>query len=755
MSGPEYHIPPPSNHQFGSSSGNPDASLQSFADQDTAWQTSSASHHGHDPKHLGGDNVDHFTPQHLTDHNNLHKQKNALEPMGTPYPMNQFSSEVVHPSQLNENQVDEDLMSQLFRGYENQNEGNVQYYPYGVTSNSRQPVLQNMENHRHTNSPIFSFMSHTNGDHIDHKEALVSQLLEGHANHDEGGTQDYNHGVAFKSLQPALQTPIADFTLPSFYPSHTNGDHVVEDYLIPHREGDIGHHEPNKQNYPEAAIDELRSEVSIPSHTSGGHVDQNHPHGVTFNSPQSFLQNTEIDRQAHQTLHEDNLDSISSWLVDYDNLPKGNENDDYHPVRSNSWGAALQSTANRKEAHPKVIIDLRSESSSSRHSNEFDENPHNSQVLGDYHNRYTTTKKNGATGPAVRPVAEYEQQNPAMERSDFLMNSLKKKLNHPSSRSPFLEQFTTKFRDEINQHYRKYKAVSKRPSRGADLPVLLYQMSNQNGRSPSWIIRVMDQTVPDQWITKPAASMISMFNKLVDGLILINTAISRWYSGGPNLEAEKISHDALTNWLWKEAFQPPGGSFPVMGVVRNPNPVNGAVFGNLQKSLFGYLSQEPSVTSCLKASVLIFLAWNRSPGKESRTPLPDNELGLTSLLTSIASGSVAGFRLKASHRRGAGISHILLNNDPGNISNKFHYPGMNIFPRLLSPRKFDPMDEPGSLDEHEDSILKAFKQQKPRSPSSVSHDVEGLPVSLELEPVKDQGRPLEFTVRITAKNRKD
>ncbi|OAW00061.1 hypothetical protein PTTG_25156 [Puccinia triticina 1-1 BBBD Race 1] len=246
--------------------------------------------------------------------------------------------------------------------------------------------------------------------------------------------------------------------------------------------------------------------------------------------------------------------------------------------------------------------------------------------------------------------------------------------------------------------------------------------------------------------------MLSSFNRLITWLIFINTFISRRYRGKIDLEAEKNSDVRLTDWLWKEAFRPPGGGYPVMGEVEKPMPTkDGQAFGSFQALLLVYLSRKPSIENCYGASIFIFQAWHKRLNKKSPEHFPDDEPGLRSLMKSLILETTVS-RMKA--HKGEGPSLGKLPNTKTDIRlNNFYLPSVNISPRLLSPLTFDG-SAAAILEEHEALILNAFTEQKREPPSSKKQIMIGLPVSLESEPVDHQGPQRRFTVKITRTNRK-
>ncbi|WAQ91940.1 hypothetical protein PtA15_15A333 [Puccinia triticina] len=730
-SGSESHLPSSSNFQFGSSSRHSDASsiswpsyfkdylvpkgsqvlgqqlarpvsgLEYCVDRDSARKTSSAFPMGRDTTHLG--DADHLVSQLLGDNANLNEQNDPTEPAPT---------------------TDDDLWSQLLEGYPNYPEGNAPNHPLGVASSSLQPVLKNAENHIQARSPI------------------------------------------------------EDFTWPPFLPSPANGHHANKDHLMPLPLDGEGY----------ANVGHMISQ-SLP--LSGGHANrreenrQNYQHGGASNSPQ--FQNTEIHMLAHSPMtglgpevstpidadgehaHKRDLnkdDFISQFFVDYDHLPEENKNTAHDPANSKSQEPVLQPAERPEEAHAQVIH-LTSKPSSPSRSDEVHGNPSN-RVLVNYDNHHTETERNTATGQVVQPVAEDKQKeddDPGFSMA--LLQDLEEQIkltSYPQSsmRPKFLERFKEKFRIEILRHFRRHKVATHDRVQINDFPAVIYSLVLRKGPPQPSIIRVMDRSSPGLE-TKGSEEMIEMFNQLITWLIFINTAMLRSYtSGGADLEAERTSHVLLIDWLWEEAFRPPGDGYPVMGVVPEPMlPQDGQAlesrgFGRLQASLLKYLSQEPSTENCLRASISIFEAWHTRLNKELGKHLLDDGPSLIPLIQTLV------LEATVSRWQADNLSRPYLNK-PGIQVGNFMVPSWNNLPHLLLPAIFT--SKPASLGKYEGQILTAFKKQKPLSAfeSSERLAMTDLPVLLVEEPGNQNELELathtsptrQFTVRVVYKNKKD
>ncbi|KAI9627576.1 hypothetical protein KEM48_012127 [Puccinia striiformis f. sp. tritici PST-130] len=94
------------------------------------------------------------------------------------------------------------------------------------------------------------------------------------------------------------------------------------------------------------------------------------------------------------------------------------------------------------------------------------------------------------------------------------------------------------------------------------------------------------------------------FTKLIRWLLFTNTVVLRRFDRQEAMgEDEFTSHNALIDWLFKEAFHP-DHCFPILGTTPNINKFKkGEESGELQKILIGFLSQDlrskPELKTCL------------------------------------------------------------------------------------------------------------------------------------------------------------
>ncbi|WAQ81248.1 hypothetical protein PtA15_1A588 [Puccinia triticina] len=394
-----------------------------------------------------------------------------------------------------------------------------------------------------TNTPYFPGLGSSSGDSAASSASWPSDSEDYHV---PQGSQALEQRLArpVKVLGSSVNhnsAPMDDFTWPSFLPSRAHGHHVDQAHLMPQLlDLNVEYHEERH-----SPIIELDSEAPTPRDAES---EDFHEHGS----------------------NNDNL----RLSVDYENVTEEIQNNGHHP-RSKSLVPVLRPAEHTEEAHPQMLH-LTSESSNPSRSEKVFEHVPDPHVLVVDNIRHSENEMNAATGQAERPVTQAKQnENYIMEHSGFSMGFLKELkeqlelTSYPknSMSPPFLQQFTEKFGTEIRKQFDDHKVTIYDRVQVNGFPAVIFSPFHKNSSRPS-IIRVINQTFRSGSRTKVPRGLCHMFNQLIAWIIFINTAMLRMENiAGANLEAEKTSHVRLTNWLWEEVFHPPGGGYPVMGVV--------------------------------------------------------------------------------------------------------------------------------------------------------------------------------------------
>ncbi|EFP78274.2 uncharacterized protein PGTG_04230 [Puccinia graminis f. sp. tritici CRL 75-36-700-3] len=744
--------------------GTPD--VPAFDDFQSAPKTDSspsASHPGSDTDQLG--DVDHFVSQFLVDYDNPHDAQNKpnaakggaakpLEPLPSvteprsPSPGNHFSSEPIHSSHSNENHIDEDdLMSQLLEGYATLHEESKLNFPHSIASN---PTINTIENHRETPAPTADFasdlsnLSHANGVHID-EDHLTSELLKKvYTDHHGGEKQDNPRGVAPNAVPPILpdmdnhrqtHAPIVDLASKVSYSRRVKDHHVDEDHLMSDLlEGYAILHEQNKHNYPHG----------IMTNSLQPHVQNIENHSQTH-APITHL-GSEVSSPRHNGDHVDEDDFVSNLFVDYDNLHNENDRKDSHHVRFNSQEPVVQVTEDHREA-PR--------GSNPSQSNEVYGYHPDSQLPVHHDNRHDEHEKN-AVNEAVEEVRKDDRnERRTMTPPDNSLELLKDQLTaaaypRKSMSREFLQTFTKRFTLEIRKRFEANRLPTLKPTnrKMAGYPAVMCPSTTNDQLS---IIRVLDNSDGSGYRTKMGDKLSQTFNKLICWLIFAHMALLRNASGEPNLIAESLAHEKLMDWLFKEAFHPSGGSFPVVGAVETASlPKDGKAFGPMQADLLEYLSQDSSIERLLKVSVSIIHEYiNKNPGT---VHLLEDKAGLTRLLQSAISKATAS-QEKADNPDQLRYLHKVNSRTPIQLKH-FLVPRLSDFPLLLVPTRFAGVSSV-TLGKYEALVLKTFVEQS-RIPSSSTHakyPMDDLPVILETPMSLDNEKtPIKFTVRIVHLN---
>ncbi|KAH9448272.1 hypothetical protein Pst134EB_022262 [Puccinia striiformis f. sp. tritici] len=160
----------------------------------------------------------------------------------------------------------------------------------------------------------------------------------------------------------------------------------------------------------------------------------------------------------------------------------------------------------------------------------------------------------------------------------------------------FLGSFTNKFRDRISNLFtRANTRLNKNDHPIKGLPVKISRNTKEN----SYIIRIeLDGEVAIKGKQSPnhnqkSVKLSDQMSRLIRWLLFINAAVLRNLSLDEVMEHGELSyHKALTDWLFKEAFQPKN-SLPVLGIISNAaldSCDEGKEFGQIQKILIRYLS---------------------------------------------------------------------------------------------------------------------------------------------------------------------
>ncbi|KAH9448271.1 hypothetical protein Pst134EB_022261 [Puccinia striiformis f. sp. tritici] len=170
----------------------------------------------------------------------------------------------------------------------------------------------------------------------------------------------------------------------------------------------------------------------------------------------------------------------------------------------------------------------------------------------------------------------------------------------------FLGRFSKKFSDYLSGMFQVKSVAVQNDAYQVGESCLVMAKNKQLG---GYVIRILlDPKIAERtkYGRSPQRSekFSVQFTKLIRWLLFTNTVVLRRFDRQEAMgEDEFTSHNALIDWLFKEAFHP-DHCFPILGTTPNINKFKkGEESGELQKILIGFLSQDlrskPELKTCL------------------------------------------------------------------------------------------------------------------------------------------------------------